>query len=98
MDDKHRSITVGATARRGVGRCPVDRCDRPRPNLMLYKDDLPNVEVGIEVTEPFATIGRVVSSTLPPGRVATTTHRGRYEDLGAAHLAVIDWCDLHELQ
>jgi hypothetical protein len=33
-------------------------------------------------------------------QVASLRHdtAGRYEDLGAAHVAVIDWCDLHGLQ
>jgi effector-binding domain-containing protein len=65
----------------------------PNRNVMLYGDDLPNVEVGVEVGEPFGAVGRVVSSALPAGRVATTLHRGRYVDLGSAHEAVIEWCD-----
>src|SRR5581483_11326223 len=31
-------------------------------NVMLYHDDAPNVEVGVEVEAPFEPIGRVVSS------------------------------------
>ena len=65
----------------------------PGRNVMLYKDDVPNVEVGVEAKGPFAAIGRIVPSALPSGRVATTTHRGRYENIGAAHEAVISWCD-----
>jgi effector-binding domain-containing protein len=70
----------------------------PGRNVMLYKDDVPHVEIGVEAAGPFAPIGRVVPSTLPPGRIATTTHRGRYQVLGAAHEAVIGWCDRHGLQ
>ena len=70
----------------------------PGRNVMLYKDDLPNVEVGVEVAEPFTDMGRVVSSTLPAGRAAMTLHHGSYADLGAAHHAVIDWCDRHGLE
>jgi len=33
---------------------------------MLYKDDVPNVEVGVEVADSFAPSGRVVPSTLRP--------------------------------
>jgi effector-binding domain-containing protein len=65
----------------------------PGRNVMLYKDDVPNVEIGVEAAGPFEAVGRIVPSTLPAGRVATTTHRGRYEDLGVAHEAVIRWCD-----
>jgi effector-binding domain-containing protein len=70
----------------------------PGRNVMLYKDDVPNVEVGVEVSEPFAAVGRVVSSTLPAGRVATTLHRGSYDELGSAHEAVIVWCNEHGLR
>lgn len=63
----------------------------PGRNLMLYKDELPSVEVGVEVEEPFEPIGRVVCSSLPAGRVATTIHRGSF-DVGAAHEAVIAAC------
>jgi effector-binding domain-containing protein len=70
----------------------------PGRNVMLYKDDVPNVEVGVEVAEPFLDMGRVVSSTLPTGRAAMTLHHGSYANLGAAHHAVIDWCDRHGLQ
>jgi effector-binding domain-containing protein len=70
----------------------------PNRNVMLYKDVVPNVEIGVEVGESMPAIGRVVPSTLPAGRAVTTTHRGRYEDLGSAHRAIIEWCDRHGLQ
>ncbi len=61
-------------------------------NVMLYLDDVPNVEVGVELTQPCPMTGRVVASTLPAGDVAMTTHWGAYADLGLAHQAVLDWC------
>ncbi len=61
-------------------------------NVMLYLDDLPRVEVGVEARPPGSLTGRVVASSLPAGQVAMTTHRGSYAGLGAAHRAVIDWC------
>lgn len=61
-------------------------------NLMLYKDDVPNVEVGVELLEPLRFGGRVVESTLPAGQAAMTVHRGPYGGLGAAHRATIEWC------
>lgn len=67
-------------------------------NVMLYKDDVPNVEVGVEVAEPIPDLGRVVPSCLPAGRAAMTTHHGSYGDLGSAHRAVIEWCDRNGLQ
>jgi effector-binding domain-containing protein len=60
-------------------------------NVMLYRDDVPNVEVGVELPEPCPLTGRVVASTLPAGQVAMTVHRGSYAGLAAAHQAVHDW-------
>jgi effector-binding domain-containing protein len=64
----------------------------PGRNVMLYKDDVPNVEVGVEVAGSFSALGRVIGSQLPAGRVATVTHRGSW-DVGPAHCAVIEECD-----
>ena len=61
-------------------------------NIMLYKDDVPNVEVGVQVTRSFAPSGRVVPSALPAGRVARTVHRGPYSQLSEPHRAVRAWC------
>jgi effector-binding domain-containing protein len=64
-------------------------------NIMLYRDDVPNVEVGVQVTGPFTPGGRVVPSALPAGQVATAVHRGPYANLDAAHRAVRAWCAAH---
>ena len=64
-------------------------------NIMLYRDDVPNVEVGVQVAGPFAASAGCPSE-LPAGRVATTVHRGAYDGLGAAHTAVRAWCVAHE--
>ena len=61
-------------------------------NVMLYLDDVPNAEVGVQLSQPSPLTGRLVASTLPAGRVATTVHRGSYAELGLAHRAVLDWC------
>jgi effector-binding domain-containing protein len=61
-------------------------------NVMLYRDDRPRVEVGVELRQACPFTGRVVASNLPAGRVARTVHRGPYTELGAAHRAVLDWC------
>ena len=63
-------------------------------NVMLYTDDVPNVEVGVEVGEAFAPGERVVPSTLPASRAARTVHRGPPSPQGidAAHAAVLRWC------
>jgi effector-binding domain-containing protein len=61
-------------------------------NVMLYTDDVPNVEVGVLGGAGFAGSGRVVGSVLPAGEVATTVHRGSYAELGDAHRRVLKWC------
>jgi len=67
-------------------------------NVMLYKDDVPNVEVGVLPREDFTPGGRVVRSQLPGGDVVAFTHRGPYQALGAAHQAVIGFCAEHGLE
>ena len=62
-------------------------------NVMLYLDQRPRVEVGVEAARPFTPIGSVTYSTLPGGRVLTATHRGPYEELGASHNALHEACD-----
>jgi effector-binding domain-containing protein len=62
------------------------------PNVMLYLDDVPHVEVGVLLTQPCPLTGRVVASSLPAGRVARTVHHGSFGDVGAAHEAVVGWC------
>ena len=61
-------------------------------NVMLYHDDVPNVEVGVELLQPCPLTGRVVASTLPAGPVAKTVHYGSYPGLADAHQAIFDWC------
>jgi effector-binding domain-containing protein len=60
-------------------------------NVMLYQDDVPNVEVGVQVTGPFDPAGQVVASTLPGGLVATATHAGPMAKIGDTHQAVREW-------
>jgi effector-binding domain-containing protein len=60
-------------------------------NVMLYKDEVPNVEIGVQVSGPFMPAGRVVPSTLPGGLVATATHTGPMSAIGETHRAVSEW-------
>jgi effector-binding domain-containing protein len=65
-------------------------------NVMVYLDDVPNVEVGVELEgELAAPSGRVVASALARGRAATTVARGAPSrgGIAAAHAAVVGWCD-----
>jgi effector-binding domain-containing protein len=72
----------------------------PGRNVMLYKDDVPNVEVGAEVAGPFAPHDRIVPSRLPAGRAARAVSRGAPspEGLNAAHGAVRGWCAANGLE
>ena len=60
-------------------------------NVMLYKDDVPNVEVGVQVSGSFESAGRVVPSSLPGGLAATATHTGPVATIGDTHQAVCEW-------
>lgn len=60
-------------------------------NVMLYWDDVPNVEVGVQVSGAFDPIGDVVASTLPGGLAATATHTGPIDRIGDTHEAVREW-------
>ena len=60
-------------------------------NIMLYKDDVPNVEVGVQVSGSFDRAGDVVASTLPGGLAATAAHTGPIAKIGDTHRAVREW-------
>ena len=68
-------------------------------NVMLYRHNIPGVEVavevGVQVTGPFDAAGRVVPSILPAVEAATTVHTGSPAEIGAAHAAVRAWCSAH---
>lgn len=64
-------------------------------NIMLYKDDAPSVEVGVQVSSSFAPVGDVVASTLPGGLAATATHTGAITRIGDTHQAVRQWTATH---
>jgi effector-binding domain-containing protein len=69
-------------------------------NIFVYRDaaDAPgqlDVDFGVGITAPIATVGNVRPVELPVGEVATTTHHGSYAGLGNAHAAVLAWCRAH---
>lgn len=64
-------------------------------NVMLYKDAVPNVEVGVQVTRSFEPCGSVVPSVLPAGLAAAATHTGPVATIGETHDAVRDWATAH---
>jgi effector-binding domain-containing protein len=64
-------------------------------NIMLYRDSVPNVEIGVQVSGSFEPAGDVVSSALPGGLTATATHTGPIAGIDATHQAVRDWSTAH---
>jgi effector-binding domain-containing protein len=61
-------------------------------NVMLYEDDIPNVEVGVVVTGSFDPSGDVVPSHLPGGLAVTAVHTGPVQLIGDTHQAIVEWC------
>ena len=61
-------------------------------NVMLYLDDAPTVEVGVQVDRTFERKGAVVHPASPDGRVATAKHTGPIDRLGDTHDVVCAWC------
>jgi effector-binding domain-containing protein len=68
---------------------------KPGRHVALYLDAQGSVEVGAEVSEPFAGNDRVHCSQLPSGCVATTIHFGPYQRLSEAHTRIRQWCAEH---
>jgi effector-binding domain-containing protein len=67
-------------------------------NIFIFRDgskDGVTVEVGVEVPSAFESTGGVLSVATPAGEAASTVHKGPYSGLGAAHEAVIRWCEQH---
>jgi effector-binding domain-containing protein len=60
---------------------------------MLYKDDIPNVEVRVQVNGAFEPSGDVVPSHLPGGPAATAMDTGPMHRIGDAHQAIVEWCE-----
>jgi effector-binding domain-containing protein len=64
-------------------------------NVAVYVDapgDGTTAWFGVEITEPFSASCSIQSSTMPHGLTAVATHVGPYDQLGATHQAVRDWC------
>lgn len=57
-------------------------------NVMLYRGEAPNVEVGVLAPCAFTPSGRVTESELPGGRAITATHRRDPASIGTTHDAL----------
>ena len=77
-----------------VRRCPEFAAaleGTPGPhwtNVMLYRGEAPDVEVGVLAPSAFAPQGRVIASELPGGQVLTATHHADPRTIAEAHDAV----------
>src|SRR3954466_4993484 len=95
------AVIRGVVPRRELSRFVPEACGEvwafvrsaglPRPgrHVALYLDGEINLEVGVELAEPFVGDGQVSGSSTPAGLVATTTHMGPYHRLGEAHGAIL---------
>jgi effector-binding domain-containing protein len=68
---------------------------QPGRLLAIYLDDDWNIEVGVEVAEPFTGDGNVVCSSTPAGLAVTAVHWGPYDRLSEAHEAIHRWSKEH---
>lgn len=57
-------------------------------NVMLYRGEAPNVEVGVLAPCAFTPAGRIIESELPGGRAATATHAGNPATISETHDAI----------
>jgi effector-binding domain-containing protein len=67
-------------------------------HVAIYWDGTIRLEVGAEMIDSIPDAGDVVRSATPAGRTASVVHLGPYQQLGAAHKAILDWCAAHNLQ
>jgi effector-binding domain-containing protein len=82
-----------------AGRAGVVQLDGQ--NVFMYQSvagqpEAADVAFGVGTVAPFAAAGNVEPVDLPLGEAATTTHWGTYDQLGAAHRAVVEWCRAHD--
>lgn len=57
-------------------------------NVVLYLDQVFNLEIGVQVFSPLPASNAVLASETPAGQAAVTTHWGTYEELSLAHTAI----------
>jgi effector-binding domain-containing protein len=64
------------------------------PPFVIYHEFGPagvDAEVCVPVARIVSAVGRVRARVVPAGTVASTLHLGRYEQLGAAYAALMQW-------
>ncbi len=61
-------------------------------NVVIYRNQVEAVEIGVQVAPPFTPSARVRLSSTPGGFVAKFLHRGSYSRLRSSHQLVRDTC------
>ena len=61
-------------------------------NVAVYWDGGIRLDAGVELPTIFAEEDGIVRSGTPSGLTAFVTHVGPYDQLGAAHAAIREWC------
>ncbi len=64
-------------------------------NVAVYWDGTIRLEVGVEFNGPVPEGCEIARSATPAGPAASVAHFGPYNELGAAHQAIRDWCSTH---
>jgi effector-binding domain-containing protein len=64
-------------------------------HVAIYWDGSIRLEVGVELDQVFQEGGEIVRSATPAGPAAFALHFGPYQQLGAAHAAIRQWCSAH---
>ena len=64
-------------------------------HVAIYWDGAIRLEVGVEMIDSIPDEGDVVRSATPAGRTASVVHLGPYQQLGAAHRTIVNWCAAH---
>lgn len=67
-------------------------------NVAIYWDGTIRLEVGVELHDSLPVGGEVVQSATPSGDAASVVHFGPYQQLGAAHRAIREWCAAQKRQ
>ncbi len=67
-------------------------------NVAIYWDGTIRLEVGVELNDSLPVGGEVVQSATPSGDAVSVVHFGPYQQLGAAHRAIREWCAAHKRQ
>jgi effector-binding domain-containing protein len=57
-----------------------------------------DIEICSPVVTPFHGVEEVYGAEIPGGTIASTIHRGSYDDIAGAYAAVIMWIDEHGLE